>query len=56
MARGRREVPLYRQGWRGLGETMLRAGRFAELDALAENLASDPELRTEGHVDQGPVG
>ena len=32
----------------GLGETMLRAGRFAELDSLAENLSSVAELRVEG--------
>ena len=51
-----RAVPLYRQGWRGLSETLLRAGRFAELDALAENLSKDPELRTEGLPDQEPVG
>ena len=43
-----REVPRYRQGWRGIGETMLRAGRFAELDLLAENLTTVAELRVEG--------
>src|ERR1700679_1378599 len=43
-----RAVPFYRHGWRGLSETLLRAGRFAELDSLAENLSSIPELRLEG--------
>ena len=43
-----REVPRYRQGWRGMGETMLRAGRFAELDSMAENLTTVAELRVEG--------
>jgi O-antigen biosynthesis protein len=43
-----REVPRYRQGWRGMGETMLRAGRFAELDSMAKNLTTVAELRVEG--------
>ena len=43
-----RAVPYYRQGWRGVGETMLRAGRFDELDSLAENLLAVAELRVEG--------
>ena len=41
-------MPYYRQGWRGVGDTMLRAGRFAELDSLAENLLTVAELRVEG--------
>ncbi|MFI5461446.1 MAG: glycosyltransferase [Isosphaerales bacterium] len=43
-----REVPRYRPGWRGLGEILLRGGRFAEVEALAEALLSDGALRIEG--------
>jgi tetratricopeptide (TPR) repeat protein len=43
-----RSVPYYPQGWRGLSETMLRAGRFAELDALADHMSGIGELRIEG--------
>ena len=44
-----REVPRYRQGWRGLGETLLRAGRYVETDSLVNGLLSnDGLLRIEG--------
>ena len=44
-----REVPRYRPGWRGLGETLIRGGRFAEAEALAEELLkNDGALRIEG--------
>ncbi|MFI5460727.1 MAG: tetratricopeptide repeat protein [Isosphaerales bacterium] len=43
-----REVSRYRPGWRGLGEILLRGGRFAEVEALAEALLSDGPLRIEG--------
>lgn len=43
-----RAVPFDRDGSRGLSETMLRAGRLAELDSLSENLTSVAELRIEG--------
>jgi tetratricopeptide (TPR) repeat protein len=43
-----REVPRYRQGWRGLGETVLRGRRFAEAESLAEALLRDDGLRIEG--------
>ena len=43
-----RAVPRYRQGWRRLGETLLRMDRFAELDSLAESLSGDGEVRIEG--------
>ena len=33
-----RAVPYYRQGSHSMANTMLRGGRFAELDSLAENL------------------
>jgi GT2 family glycosyltransferase/tetratricopeptide (TPR) repeat protein len=42
------EMPRYRLGWRGLGETMLRRGRVAEAESLAATLASDPAIRVEG--------
>ena len=43
-----REVPRYRQGWRGLAETVLRGRRFAEAESLAEALLKDDGLRIEG--------
>jgi tetratricopeptide (TPR) repeat protein len=43
-----REAPGYRPGWRGLGETLVRGGRFAEAQALAERLLEDGKLRIEG--------
>ena len=43
-----REVPSYRAGWRGLAETLLRAGRPDELSALAGELQNDRALRAEG--------
>jgi GT2 family glycosyltransferase/tetratricopeptide (TPR) repeat protein/2-polyprenyl-3-methyl-5-hydroxy-6-metoxy-1,4-benzoquinol methylase len=43
-----REVPHYRPGWRGLGETLVRAGRFAEAESLAARLLEDRVLRIEG--------
>ena len=35
-------------GWRGLGQILVRGGRFAEADALAEELSKDGALRVEG--------
>jgi len=43
-----REAPRYRPGWRGLGETLVRRGRFAEAESLAEELLRDRPLRAEG--------
>jgi GT2 family glycosyltransferase/tetratricopeptide (TPR) repeat protein/2-polyprenyl-3-methyl-5-hydroxy-6-metoxy-1,4-benzoquinol methylase len=43
-----REVPQHRVGWRGLAETMIRGGRLAEADAIAEGLLRDGALRIEG--------
>jgi len=43
-----RESPRYRTGWRGLGETLVRRGRFAEAESLAEELLADWPLRAEG--------
>ena len=45
-----REVPRYRQGWRGLAETVLRGRRFADAESLAEALISDDGLRVEGFL------
>jgi tetratricopeptide (TPR) repeat protein len=43
-----REVPGYRAGWRGLGETLLRGGRLAEAQSLAQRLMEDRPVRIEG--------
>jgi tetratricopeptide (TPR) repeat protein len=47
------EAPKYRAGWRGLAETMIRCGRSAKADALAEGLLRDGTLRIEGLVIKG---
>ena len=44
------EVPRYRPGWRGLGETLIRRGRFAEAETLAQDLLGDASLRVEGFL------
>ena len=44
------EVPGYRPGWRGLGETLIRRGRFAEAESVAERLLSDNCNRVEGFL------
>jgi tetratricopeptide (TPR) repeat protein len=49
------EVPLYRHGWRGLGEVLLRQGKLGEAEALAQRLAGEPPLRTEGLMLHGQV-
>jgi O-antigen biosynthesis protein len=43
-----REVPHYREGWRGLGDILLRQEKFGEVDALAGRLRADEALRAEG--------
>jgi tetratricopeptide (TPR) repeat protein len=48
-----REVPRYRQGWRGLGEVLIRGGRIDEAEALAEELMSNPAPRVEGFLLKG---
>ena len=45
-----RDVPLYRSGWRGLGEVLLRGGRFREAVSVAEHCLRDPALRVEGRL------
>ena len=41
-------MPGYRPGWRGLGETLIRRGRFAEAEAVAAGLLDDGSHRVEG--------
>jgi len=43
-----REVPQYRPGWHGLGETLIRRGRFEEVEAVTETLLGQAPLRAEG--------
>jgi O-antigen biosynthesis protein len=43
-----REAPRYRDGWRGLGEVLLRRSRLEQASAVAETLAKDVSLRSEG--------
>jgi O-antigen biosynthesis protein len=45
-----REAPRYRQGWRGLGETLIRAARLTDAELVAEELIKDQTLRAEGLV------
>ena len=49
------EVPAYRAGWRGLGESLLARGAWQEAAALAEGLLGDGPLRTEGALLRGKV-
>jgi len=44
------DVPCYRPGWRGLGETLIRRGRFAEAESVAAGLMSDAGTRAEGFL------
>jgi O-antigen biosynthesis protein len=37
------EVPHYRPGWRGLGETLIRGGHFGEAEALVQELLRTPK-------------
>jgi len=43
-----RAAPGYRVGWRGLGDTLIRAGRCADADTIAEDLTRDQITRVEG--------
>jgi tetratricopeptide (TPR) repeat protein len=48
------EMPRYRAGWRGLGDILLRQGKLAEAQTLAEQLLSENRLlRSEGLVLRG---
>jgi FkbM family methyltransferase len=44
------EVPGYRPGWNGLGETLVRQGRLAEAAVLARGLLHDARVRSVGLV------
>ncbi len=43
-----RAAPRYRPGWRGLGEALIRAGRFPDAEAVADDLARVTAIRAEG--------
>ena len=51
-----REAPHYRQGWRGLGDTLIREQRLADAEKLAAELAQDGPLRPEGLLLMGRLG
>ena len=42
------EIPRYREGWRGLGDVLIRMQRFDEADGLAAELLKDSHVRVEG--------
>jgi tetratricopeptide (TPR) repeat protein len=44
------EVPQYRPGWRGLGETLIRQDRLGEAEVLAEELLNHDAVRVEGWI------
>jgi tetratricopeptide (TPR) repeat protein len=43
-----RDVPQYRQGWRGLGDVLIRTERCADAEKLADQLMCQGPLRAEG--------
>lgn len=45
-----REVPTYREGWRGLGEVLLQRDKEPEVQKLVERLLRDQRLRVEGRL------
>jgi FkbM family methyltransferase len=47
------DVPGYRLGWRGLGDSLLRQGKVPEARALAKRLLAERPLRAEGLLLQG---
>lgn len=49
------EVPGYRSGWRGLGESLLARGAAGEAEDLAAGLLRDGPLRAEGWLLRGKV-
>ena len=44
------ELPGYRQGWRGLGDALIKAGKLAEAEKIADWIASDVRLEGEGAI------
>jgi tetratricopeptide (TPR) repeat protein len=51
-----RAVSRYRIGWRGLGETLISGGRFAEAGTLAEELMNEQAIRVEGLLLKSRIG
>ena len=49
------EVPSYREGWRGLGEILLRQGKHTEAEAVQATLLAVPALHGEGLLLQGQI-
>lgn len=49
------EVPAYRAGWRGLGDSLLRQGKLGELRAVIERLRGDEALAGEASLLVGRV-
>jgi tetratricopeptide (TPR) repeat protein len=49
------EVPFYQPGWRGLGETLMRQGKWAEASETAGHLAANSTLQAEGMLLAGRV-
>jgi tetratricopeptide (TPR) repeat protein len=43
-----RAVPRYRMGWRGLGETLIGAGRLPDAETVADQLLNDGPMQVEG--------
>ena len=43
-----REAPRYRQGWRGLGETLIQEQRLADAEKIADELMKNAPVRAEG--------
>ncbi|MDR3637362.1 MAG: glycosyltransferase [Isosphaeraceae bacterium] len=49
------EVPAYRAGWRGLGDSLLRQGKLGELQAVIEHLRGEQALVGEANLLAGRV-
>ena len=45
-----REAPAYRQGWHGLGDTLIRERRLADAEKLADEMMQNGPVRAEGLV------
>jgi FkbM family methyltransferase len=49
------EMPRYRPGWRGLGESLLAQGELDRVSALTQQLLADPHLHAEGKLLEGQL-
>jgi GT2 family glycosyltransferase/tetratricopeptide (TPR) repeat protein len=49
------DTPLYRAGWRGLGDCLLKQKKRKDAAAVAQNLTMNPKLRAEGLMLQGQL-